>query len=98
MNEKFSFSDAIEEVSGFQTFMVSVLKSHKEKDFKIVHEIVRENVSPYLPLFTPRIVEQLETVADKELGYCEGKVVEKPLRIMQDMIASASKCLPLSGL
>jgi hypothetical protein len=32
----------------------------------------------------------LERVIDDQLGYCEGKVVEKPTKIVQDMVAHAS--------
>jgi hypothetical protein len=92
MNESFSFGDAMDTLTGVRAFMMSVLKSHKENvDDRITHEIVRDNISPSLPLFTPRIVEQLERVVDEELGYCEGKVVDKPIKIVQDMIAYASK-------
>ncbi|KAG0287301.1 hypothetical protein BGZ97_007142, partial [Linnemannia gamsii] len=82
MNESFSFGDAMDTLTGVRAFMMSVLKSHKENvDDRITHEIVRDNISPSLPLFTPRIVEQLERVVDEELGYCEGKVVDKPIKI-----------------
>ncbi|KAG0283711.1 hypothetical protein BGZ96_011906, partial [Linnemannia gamsii] len=90
MNESFSFGDAMDSLTGVRAFMISVLKSHKDDvDDRIIHEIVRDNISPALPLFTPRIVEQLERVIDEQLGYCEGKVVEKPTKIVQDMIAYA---------
>lgn len=93
MNESFSFGDAIDTLTGVRAFLMSVLKSHKDVDSRITHDIVRDNISPNLPLFTPRIVEQLKRVVDEQLGYCEGKIVEKPIKIVQDMIAYASKCL-----
>lgn len=92
MNESFSFGDAIDTLTGVRAFLMSVLKSHKDVDSRITHDLVRDNISPNLPLFTPRIVEQLERVVDEQLGYCEGKAVEKPIKIVQDMIAYASKC------
>ncbi|KAK3831899.1 MAG: cytochrome P450 [Linnemannia gamsii] len=89
MNESFSFGDAMDHLTGVQSFMMSVIKSNKDPDSRVIHEIVRDNISPNLPLFTPRIVEQLERVIDEQLGYCEGKLVEKPIKIVQDMIAYA---------
>ncbi|KAG9068998.1 hypothetical protein KI688_009888 [Linnemannia hyalina] len=89
MNESFSFGDAMDTLTGVRAFLMSVLKSHKHIDSRITHDLVRDNISPNLPLFTPRIVEQLERVVDEQLGYCEGKVVEKPIKIVQDMIAYA---------
>ncbi|KAF8926626.1 hypothetical protein BGZ47_002618, partial [Haplosporangium gracile] len=89
MNEDFSFGDAVDSLTGVRTFLMSVLKSHKHVDSRITHDLVRDNISPNLPLFTPRIVEQLERVVNEQLGYCEGKVVEKPIKIVQDMIAYA---------
>ena len=95
MNESFSFGDAIDTLTGVRAFLMSVLKSNKDLDSRFTHDLVRDNISPNLPLFTPRIVEQLERVVEEQLGYCEGKAVEKPIKIVQDMIAYASKCLSL---
>jgi hypothetical protein len=92
LNQSLSSGDAIDTVTGMGAFMVSVLKSHNDNlDGMIAHELVRDTITPSLPVFTPRIVEQLERVVDEELGYCEGKVVDKPIKIVQDMIAYASK-------
>ncbi|KAF9928108.1 hypothetical protein FBU30_002644 [Linnemannia zychae] len=89
MNEDFSFGDAMDVLTGVRVFMMSVLKSHKDVDSRITHEIVRDNISPNLPLFTPRIVEQLERVVTEQLGECDRKIVDKPIKIVQDMIAYA---------
>jgi hypothetical protein len=91
MNESFSFEDAFDTLTGSQTFVRSVLKSHKGDVHDRISGIILDNISPSLPLFTPRIVEQLGRVVDEQLGYCEGKVVDKPIKIVQDMIAYASK-------
>ncbi|KAG0319095.1 hypothetical protein BGZ99_005278 [Dissophora globulifera] len=89
MNQDFSFMDAIDEMTGIQAFTMSVIKSNRRADSPVIHEIIRDNISPNLPLFTPRIVEQLTTAVEKELGDGDGKLVENPLRIFQNMIAGA---------
>src|SRR5689334_4800355 len=70
MNEDFSAGDAIEELTGMRTFFQSMIKSNRDPDSRVIHEIVRDNISPNLPLFTPRIVKQLEEHLEKELGVC----------------------------
>ncbi|KAG0255084.1 hypothetical protein BG011_005326, partial [Mortierella polycephala] len=60
MNDDFSFGDAVNDFTGMRSFLTSMIKSNHEIDSRIIHEIVRDNISPQLPLFTPRIVEQLE--------------------------------------
>ncbi|KAG0303693.1 hypothetical protein BGZ98_006390 [Dissophora globulifera] len=89
MNQDFSFMDAIDEMTGIQAFTMSVIKSNRRADSPVIHEIIRDNISPNLPLFTPRIVEQLTTAVEKQLGDGDGKLVENPLRIFQNMIAGA---------
>ncbi|KAF9104521.1 hypothetical protein BGX29_001764 [Mortierella sp. GBA35] len=89
MNEAFSFGDAIEDLTGVGTMMKSMIKSNRDDDSRVIHEIVRDNISPNLPLFTPRIVYQLTSILDRDLGYCEGRLIEKPINILQDMVASA---------
>lgn len=93
MNEDFSAGDAIEELTGMQTFFRSMVKSNRDPDNRVVHEIVRDNISPNLPLFTPRIVKELEKNLEKELGVCPaeegGKLVEKPVLVLQEMVANA---------
>ncbi|KAF9355251.1 hypothetical protein BGX26_006826 [Mortierella sp. AD094] len=56
---------------------------------RVTHDIVRDNISPFLPMFTPRIVEQLTTILNEQLGHCESKLVEKPIDLFQNMIAGA---------
>ncbi|KAF9994760.1 hypothetical protein BGZ65_009598, partial [Modicella reniformis] len=89
MTENFSFSDAIDDQTGLKAFTTSIVKSNKDDDGRVGHEIIRDNISPNLPLFTPRIVKQLQETVDMELGYCEGKLFEDPLKIFQSMIAGA---------
>ncbi|KAG0274490.1 hypothetical protein BGZ96_004314, partial [Linnemannia gamsii] len=90
MNVSFSSGDALNALTGVRAFGTSIMKSNKDDvDGRIVHDLVRNNITPALTLFTPMIVEQLEKVVDKQLGYCEGKAVEVPIKIFQDMIAYA---------
>ncbi|KAF9399990.1 hypothetical protein BGZ94_005561, partial [Podila epigama] len=90
MNEDFSAGDAIDDFTGMQAFITSMIKSNRERDSRTVHEVVRDNISPNLPLFTPRIVQQLELNLEKHLGTCHNKLVEDPLTtVMQEMIANA---------
>ncbi|KAF8970278.1 hypothetical protein BGZ46_010508 [Entomortierella lignicola] len=92
MNEGFSFDDAIEELTGIRVFLNSIKKSNTDLNNRTIHNIVRDNLTPNLPLFTPRIVEQLEKNLDKELGISPkqgGKFVEKPGSVLQEMVAAA---------
>ncbi|KAF9961118.1 hypothetical protein BGZ72_004882 [Mortierella alpina] len=89
MNEDFNFGDAIHDVTGLRSFITSIIKSNRHPDSPVQHEIIRDAISPNLPLFTPRIVEQLVSFIDNSLGHCDHKLVENPLLIFQDMIASA---------
>ncbi|KAI1318367.1 hypothetical protein EDD11_006705 [Mortierella claussenii] len=89
MTEDFNFMDAADDATGMRAFANSVIKSNKDVDSRVIHEVIRDNVSPNLPLFTPRIVTQLKTTIDEQIGYCEGKLFETPITIFQDMIAGA---------
>ncbi|CAO3571080.1 unnamed protein product [Mortierella alpina] len=93
MNEDFSAIDAIEDLTGMRTFLNSMVKSNRDIDSRTVHEVVRDNISPNLPLFTPRIVKELEKNLEKQLGICPaeegGKLVEKPMLVLQEMVANA---------
>jgi hypothetical protein len=95
MNEDFNALDALDEFTNMNAFFDSVRKSNFDRDSATIHHIVRDNISPNLPLFTPRIVEQLVKNLEKELGTCPaeegGKLVEKPLKVVQAMVAAASK-------
>ncbi|KAF9400531.1 hypothetical protein BGX21_004081 [Mortierella sp. AD011] len=93
MNDDFSAGDAIDEFTGMRAFFDSVRKSNKDVDNRVIHEVVRDTISPNLSLFTPRIVEQLEKNLEKELGNCPkeegGKFVAKPILVLQEMVANA---------
>ena len=89
MTEDFNFGDAVDDLTGLRAFTTSIIKSNKHPDSPVPHEIIRDSISPNLPLFTPRIVEQLVSFIDNKLGHCDHKLVENPLLVFQDMIASA---------
>ncbi|KFH70068.1 hypothetical protein MVEG_04871 [Podila verticillata NRRL 6337] len=94
MNENFSAGDSIDEFTGMRAFFHSMIKSNKELDNRVIHEVVRDNISPNLPTFTPRIVEQLEIHLEKCLGKCDEKLVVNPLTsVLQEMIAGAMACV-----
>ncbi|KAF9572137.1 hypothetical protein EC968_010223 [Mortierella alpina] len=88
-NENFNFGDALDDVSGIHALTMSVTTTRRRFDNPLIHEIVRDTISPNLPLFTPRIVEQLVRVFDSDLGYGEHKLVKDPLLAFQNMIARA---------
>ncbi|KAF9985665.1 hypothetical protein BGZ65_010211, partial [Modicella reniformis] len=78
MHPDFSALDAIDDFMSMSAFFDSVRKNM---------------ISPNLSLLTPSIVEQLEKNLMKELGTCPaeegGKLVEKPMKVLQEMIANA---------
>ena len=97
MNEDFSAGDAIDEMTDMRTFFRSMTKSNHDLDNRTIHELVRDNITPHLPRYTARIVLQLEKNLDKEMAKYsankreDGKIlVEKPLLILQEMVANAS--------
>ncbi|KAF9273981.1 hypothetical protein BGZ68_001013 [Mortierella alpina] len=89
MNENFSFGDALDDITGIHALTMSITTTKRRFDNPLIHEIIRDTISPNLPLFTPRIVERLVGVFDRELGYGEHKLIKDPLLAFQDMIASA---------
>ncbi|KAF9573969.1 hypothetical protein EC968_007655 [Mortierella alpina] len=68
LNEDFSVGDALDELNGLSTYFVSLIKSNRGDFNRVIHEIVRDHVSPNLPLFTPRIVKEMEKVANVFVG------------------------------
>lgn len=91
MTEDLNFGDAVDELSGIRAFTSSVIKSKRGFDHPAIHEMVRDIVTPNLALFTPRIVERMQAITDRDLGHSEDrKLIENPLVIFQEMIASAS--------
>ncbi|KAF8934047.1 cytochrome P450 [Dissophora ornata] len=89
MTDDFSFGDAIDDLTGLRALTLSVIKSNQDPDSRVIHEVIRDNVSPNLVEFTPRLVDQMTKVIDDSLGHCEGKLVEDPLTIFQTMVATA---------
>ncbi|KAF9276744.1 hypothetical protein BGZ68_009778 [Mortierella alpina] len=90
MTEDLNFGDAVDELSGIHAFTSSVIKSKRGFDHPAIHEMVRDIVTPNLALFTPRIVERMQAITDRDLGHSEDrKLIENPLVIFQEMIASA---------
>ncbi|KAG0057664.1 hypothetical protein BGZ83_005603 [Gryganskiella cystojenkinii] len=88
-SDHFSFLDALDDMTGLKTYMKAIFKNN-DPDHIPSHEIVRDNITPNLPLFTPRIVDLLMMTLEKELGHCERKLVENPFVFIQEMIANAT--------
>ncbi|KAF9344275.1 hypothetical protein BGX26_004582 [Mortierella sp. AD094] len=89
MSAHFSLMDALDDVTGMRTYMKAMFKSNDDPDHQLSHEIVRDTITPNLPLFTPRIVELLTMILEKELGHCERKLIENPFVFLQEMVANA---------
>ncbi|KAG0293723.1 hypothetical protein BGZ98_002054 [Dissophora globulifera] len=93
MNEDFNSMDAVDEFTGMRSFFNSLRKSNHNDDNRIAHELVRDTISPNLPLFTPRLVQQLERSLERELEKCPstsgGIFVEDPMAILKEVIAGA---------
>ncbi|KAF9429092.1 hypothetical protein BGZ76_001825 [Entomortierella beljakovae] len=93
LNENFSAPDSFNELTGLMDFVDGIRKSNRNDDNRVIHEVVRDTISPNLQLFTPRIVAQLEKNLENELGTCPkeegGKLVTNSLKILQEMVANA---------
>ncbi|KAF9579959.1 hypothetical protein BGW38_003574, partial [Lunasporangiospora selenospora] len=96
LNDDFSAGDSIDDMTDMRKVFDSVIKSNKSDDNKKIHDIVRENITPNLVLFTPRIVEQFTANLDKSMknhGTTDGDdsrtLVKEPLLVIQEMIAGA---------
>ncbi|KAG0260136.1 hypothetical protein DFQ27_003685, partial [Actinomortierella ambigua] len=81
--------DASEQFTGLRTFFTSMTKSNREDDSMVIHLLVRDFITPYIALYTPRIVRNLEKQLDKHLPACDHKLVEHPIKVVQQMVASA---------
>ncbi|KAF9961117.1 hypothetical protein BGZ72_004881 [Mortierella alpina] len=97
MNENFNFGDSLDDISGIHALTTSITTTKRRFDDPLIHEIIRDTISPNLPLFTPRIVERLVNVFDSELGYGERKLIKDPLLAFQEMVASASHEISLNS-
>ncbi|KAF9288598.1 hypothetical protein BGZ68_010898 [Mortierella alpina] len=89
MTEDLNFGDAANDTSGIHSFTASITKSKRAFNDPAIHEMIRDIVTPNLALFTPRIVECMLAIADKEFAIDDGKLIANPLLIFQEMIASA---------
>ncbi|KAF9963160.1 hypothetical protein BGZ65_005513 [Modicella reniformis] len=93
MNDDMSSSDAIEEFTNMNALFSSIRKSNHDIDHKTIHALVREYITPNLSLFTPGIAEQLKSPLEQELSNVsagnDGQLVEQPMVVLQEMVASA---------
>ncbi|KAF9948724.1 hypothetical protein BGZ70_002082 [Mortierella alpina] len=89
-SENLSFGDGLDDITGIHAFTASVTRAKRKFSDSAIHEMVRDMVTPNLALFTPTIVERMQTMVDREVGFSKDrKFVEDPLLFFQEMIASA---------
>ncbi|GJJ70493.1 hypothetical protein EMPS_02842 [Entomortierella parvispora] len=97
MNEDFNFGDSADELTSMRFFLRPMTKAQVEFDSRIVHGLVRDNITPHLPQYTARIVLQLEKNLDIEMAKYRTTnkredgtfLVEKPVTVLQQMVANA---------
>ncbi|CAO3565032.1 unnamed protein product [Mortierella alpina] len=90
MTDDFSFAEAVDELSGLHAQTMSITKSRRDFSHPAFHAMIRDNITPNLPLFTPKIVECIQAVIDRDLGNArDRKLIESPLLVFQDAITCA---------
>ncbi|KAG0269132.1 hypothetical protein DFQ27_004705 [Actinomortierella ambigua] len=93
LRDDLNAGDAVEELTGMRVFFRSMTKSNHEDDSMVIHFLVRDFITPYLNLYTPRIVRNLEKQLDEHLPDCDRKLVKNPVNILQRMVACAMACV-----
>ncbi|KAF9431527.1 hypothetical protein BGZ76_000198 [Entomortierella beljakovae] len=92
LNENFNVFDGIEEMTGLMSLIETIRKSNRYDDNHVLHQVIRDAITPNLPLFLPQIVEQMGKGLEKGMGKCpreDGrKFVANPLLIIQEMVAN----------
>ncbi|KAF9576668.1 hypothetical protein EC968_007016 [Mortierella alpina] len=90
MTEDLSLAAATDELSGLHAQTMSITKSRRDFSDPAFHAIVRDNITPNLALFTPKIVECIQAVTERDLGrFSDRKLNKNPLLVFQDAITSA---------
>ncbi|KAF9353762.1 hypothetical protein BGX26_008488 [Mortierella sp. AD094] len=87
LTDNLSFQDVINEISGVQAMTNGILKSHAKKGNKGIRQLVSDNIFPNIPKFASRIEENFREALEVNLGQCESKLFERPLELIQNMIA-----------
>lgn len=90
-DENLSFTDSLDDLTGWYTFAASVRKSNNNPDNPNPHHVVKDAISPNMALYTPRIVGRMEAEIDLHIGHCENKVIDNPAFVATEMTAAASK-------
>ncbi|KAF9974926.1 hypothetical protein BGZ73_001587 [Actinomortierella ambigua] len=93
LRDDLNAGDSIEEATGMRTFLWSMTKSNHEVDSPVTHHLVRDFITPYLGIYTPRIVRNLEKQLDINIGPCDRKLIKDPISILQKMVACAMACV-----
>lgn len=92
LNVNFSNVDALNELMGVKTFLHSLIKSGKNHDARIQNSIILEHLTPGLPKYQAEMVRALEAALVDSVEPCvKRKVVDCPVRIIQDMVGKSSK-------
>ncbi|KAG0017651.1 hypothetical protein BGZ80_008069 [Entomortierella chlamydospora] len=87
LTEHLNFQDVINEISGVQAMTKGILKSHAKKGNKGIRQLVSDNIFPNISRFASRIEENFRWALETNLGQCENKLIERPLEIIQIMVA-----------
>lgn len=91
MTEDLSFAEAVNDLNGLHAQTMSIIKSRKDFSHPAFHAMVRDHITPNLPLLTPKIVECIQAVIERDVGCSQDrKLVEDPLLVFQAAITSAS--------
>ena len=100
MCENLSFGDGLDEITGIHAFTASITKAKRKFNDPAIHAMVRDIVTPNLAQFAPRIAERMQAMLERDVGFSKDqkKLVENPLLLFQEMIASASRSLFFSFL
>ncbi|KAF9109942.1 hypothetical protein BGX27_006963 [Mortierella sp. AM989] len=91
-HEDISSWNGLSEFTGITEFFNS-LRTTRDKENRIFHELIRDCISPYLKEFMPITFEQQHTAYDRMLAACprqDGKIiVEDPISIPLEMMCCA---------
>ncbi|KAF9946031.1 hypothetical protein BGZ72_000752, partial [Mortierella alpina] len=93
MREEFNGADATDQLTGVRAYFRSMTKSNHEVDSPILHLLARDFITPYLSLYTPRIVRNMEEQLDNQLALCDDTLIKDPMKIVQQMVACAMACV-----
>ncbi|KAF9934014.1 hypothetical protein BGZ67_004031 [Mortierella alpina] len=90
MTDDLSLAEATDDLTGLHAQTMSITKSKRDFSDPAFHAIVRDNITPNLALFTPKIVECIQAVIERELDRSQDReLIENPLLVFQNAITRA---------